>query len=57
MMGLSLVNRVVSVIDAMKAVKRYNRKRSLEISKVRFDLKLSPFGNDPKVILYATRTW
>ena len=57
MTGLSLVNRVVSVIDAMKAVRSYNRKKSLEISKVRFDLKVSPFGNDPKVMIYATRTW
>jgi TM2 domain-containing membrane protein YozV len=57
MAGLSLVNRVVSVIDAMKAVKSYNRRKSLEISRVRFDLKVSPFGKDPKVMLYATRTW
>jgi hypothetical protein len=55
--GLSLVNRVVSVIDAMKAVRSYNRKKSLEISKVRFDFKLNPFGHDPKLVLYLTRTW
>jgi TM2 domain-containing membrane protein YozV len=57
MAGLSLVNRVVSVIDAMKAVKSYNRKKSMEISKVRFDLKVNPFGHNAKVMLYATRTW
>ncbi len=57
MIGLSLVNRVVSVVDAMKTVKRYNRKKSLEISKVRLELKGSPFGSNPKVMLYATRTW
>jgi hypothetical protein len=55
--GLSLVNRVVSVIDAMKAVRSYNRKKSLEISKVRFDLELTPFGHDPKLMLHVTRTW
>jgi TM2 domain-containing membrane protein YozV len=55
--GLSLVNRVVSVVDAMKAVRSYNRKKSLEISKVRFDFKLNPFGHDQKLMLYVTRTW
>ena len=57
MVGLSVVNRIVSVIDAMKAVKSYNRKKSLEISKVRFDLKLNPFGHNPKLMVYVTRTW
>ena len=57
MVGLSVVNRIVSVIDAMKTVKRYNRKKSLEISKVRFDLKVNPFGHDQKLMLYLTRTW
>ncbi len=57
MVGLSVVNRIVSVIDAMKAVRTYNRKKSLEISKVRFDLKLSPFGQNPKMMVYLTRTW
>ena len=57
MVGLSLVNRIVSVIDAMKAVRSYNRKKSLEVSKVRFDLKLSPFGHDPKLMLYLTTRW
>jgi len=57
MVGLSLVNRVVSVIDAMKTVRIYNRKKSLEVSKVRFDLELNPFGHDPKFVLYLTRTW
>ncbi|MFQ6031602.1 MAG: hypothetical protein ACE5K2_01665 [Candidatus Zixiibacteriota bacterium] len=55
MVGLSIVNRVVSVIDAMKAVRSYNRKKSLEISRVRFDLKLNPF--DRKITVYVTRTW
>lgn len=55
--GLSLINRVVSVIDAMKTVRSYNRKKSLEISKVKFDLELHPFGHDPKLVLHLTRTW
>jgi TM2 domain-containing membrane protein YozV len=57
MVGLSLVNRVVSVIDAMKTVKSYNRKKSMEISKIKFDLELKPFGHDPKFVLYLTRRW
>jgi TM2 domain-containing membrane protein YozV len=57
MVGLSAVNRIVSVIDAMKAVKSYNRKKSLEISEVRFDMKLNPFGHNPKLMVYLTRTW
>jgi len=57
MMGLSLVNRIVSVVDAMKAVRSYNRKKSLEISKVRFDFKLNPLGHDRKLMLYLTKTW
>jgi len=62
-MGLSLVNRVVSVIDAMKTVRSYNRKKSLEFSsktrlgKVKFDLELKPFGHDPKLVLYLTKRW
>jgi hypothetical protein len=57
MVGLSVVNRIVSVIDAMRTVRNYNRRRSLEISKVKFDLKLTPFGHDPKMMVYLTRTW
>jgi hypothetical protein len=57
MVGLSLVNRVVSVIDAMKTARSFNRKKSLEISKVRLDMKLTPFGHDPKAMIYVTRTW
>ncbi len=56
-MGLSLVNRIVSVVDAMKTVRSYNRKKSLEISQVRFDFKLNPFGHNPKMMVYLTRTW
>jgi TM2 domain-containing membrane protein YozV len=55
--GLSLVNRVVSVIDAMKTVRSYNRKKNLEISKIKFDFRLNPFGHDPKLMLYVSRTW
>jgi hypothetical protein len=57
MVGFSVLNRIVSVIDAMKAVKSYNRRKSLEISKIRFDLKLNPFGHEQKMMLYVTRTW
>lgn len=57
MVGLSLVNRVVSVIDAMKAVRSYNRKKSMEFSKVRFDIKLTPFGHNPKLMLCLTKRW
>jgi TM2 domain-containing membrane protein YozV len=57
MVGISLVNRVVSVIDAMRTVRSYNRKKSLEISKVRFDLEVNPLGHDRKLMLYLTRSW
>ena len=46
-----------TMVDAMMTVKSYNRKKSLEISQVRFDFKLNPFGHNPKMMVYLTRTW
>jgi hypothetical protein len=57
MVGLSLVNRVVSVVDAMKTVNSYNRKRSLQFSQIKFDLKANPLGHDPNVMFYVSRRW
>ena len=57
MVGLSLVNRIVSVVDAMKTVRSYNRRKSLELSRMKFDLKANPLGHNPKVMLYVSRNW
>jgi TM2 domain-containing membrane protein YozV len=57
MVGLSLVNRIVSVVDAMKTVQSYNRKKSLQLSRMKFDLKANPLGHNPKVMLYVSRNW
>jgi TM2 domain-containing membrane protein YozV len=57
MAGLSLVNRIVSVVDAMKTVQSYNRKKSLQLSRMKFDLKANPLGHNPKVMLYVSRNW
>jgi hypothetical protein len=55
--GLSLVNRIVSVVDAMKTVRSYNRRKSLELSRIKFDLKANPLGHNPKVMLYVSHNW
>lgn len=57
MVGLSMVNRIVSVVDAMKTVRAYNRKKSLEFSQIKFDLKANPLGHNPSVMLYISRRW
>ena len=57
MVGLSIVNRIVSVVDAMKTVRTYNRKKSLEFSQIKFDLKANPLGHNPSVMLYISRRW
>ncbi len=57
LVGLSMVNRIVSVVDAMKTVRTYNRKKSLEFSQIKFDLKVNPLGHNPTVMLYISRRW
>jgi hypothetical protein len=57
MVGLSLVNRVVSVVDALRTVKSYNRKRSLEFSQIKFNMKADPLGHDPNVMFYVSHRW
>ncbi len=57
LVGLSMVNRIVSVVDAMKTVRAYNRKKSLELSQIKFDLKANPLGHNPQVMLYISRRW
>lgn len=57
MVGLSIVNRIVSVVDAMKTVQAYNRKKSLEFSHVKFDLKANPLGHNPQIMVYISRKW
>jgi len=57
LVGLSIVNRIVSVVDAMKTVRTYNRKKSLEFSQMKFDLKANPLGHNPTVMLYISRRW
>jgi hypothetical protein len=57
MVGLSIVNRIVSVVDAIKTVRAYNRKKSLEFSRIKFDLKANPLGHNPGVMVYVSRKW
>jgi hypothetical protein len=57
MVGLSIVNRIVSVVDAIKTVRTYNRKKSLEISQLKFDLKANPLGHNPQIMVYVSRKW
>jgi hypothetical protein len=57
MVGLSALNRIVSVVDAIKTVRAYNRKKSLEFSHIKFDLKANPFGHNPQVMVHVSRRW
>lgn len=57
MVGLSVVNRIVSVVDALKTVKSYNRKRSLEFSQLKFDMKANLLGHDPTVMFFVSHRW
>jgi hypothetical protein len=57
MVGLSLVNRIISVVDAMKTVRTYNNKKSFELSHIRFDLKANPLSRNPRFMLYVSRSW
>jgi len=57
MVGLSIVNRILSVVDAMKTVRSYNRKKSFEFSGIKLDLKAQPLGHNPHFMLYVSRTW
>jgi len=57
LVGLSMVNRIVSVVDAVKTVRKYNRKKSFEFSHIKFDLKANPLGHNPTVMLYISRKW
>lgn len=52
MVGLAAVNRIVSVMDAARSVKKFNRKLSSEFSSInptdlRFSLDANPFGKNP----------
>ena len=57
MVGLLVANRIISAIDAIKAVKGYNRKRSLEISSVKIDIKANPFSSSPHFELTLTKSF
>jgi hypothetical protein len=57
MVGLSVVNRIISVLDAMKTVRTYNRAKSFELSRIKFDLKANPFSHNPRIMLYVSRRW
>lgn len=52
MVGLAAVNRIVSVMDAARSVKKFNRKLSSEFSSInptdlKFSLDANPFGKNP----------
>jgi hypothetical protein len=52
MVGLAAVNRIVSVMDAARSVKKFNRKLSSEFSSInptdlKFSLNANPFSKNP----------
>jgi hypothetical protein len=52
MVGLAAVNRIVSVMDAARSVKKFNRKLNSEFSSInptdlKFSLDANPFGKNP----------
>jgi hypothetical protein len=55
--GLLVANRIVSAIDAIRVVKDYNRKKSLEISSVRIDFRVNPFSSNPHFKLTLTKSF
>jgi hypothetical protein len=57
LVGLSIVNRIVSVVDAMKTVQAYNRKKSFELSGIKFDIKAQPLGSNPQCMFYLSHRW
>jgi hypothetical protein len=57
LVGLSLVNRIVSVLDAVKTVRSYNHAKSFELSRIKFDWKANPFGRNPRIMLYVSQRW
>ena len=57
MLGLSAANRVLSVIDTIREVRKYNRKVDMEFSSVTVDLKINPFGRDPSFGMVLHRSF
>jgi TM2 domain-containing membrane protein YozV len=57
MVGLSLINRVVSAVDAVREVKKFNRKKVFDLSSVKFDLKAHLLGKNPSFFLALYRSF
>lgn len=57
MLGLSAANRVLSVIDTIREVRKYNRKVDMEFSSVTVDFKINPFGRDPSFGMVLHRSF
>ena len=57
LVGLSLVNRVVSAVDAVREVKKFNRKKVFDLSSVRFDLKARLLSKNPSFFLVLHRSF
>jgi len=53
--GLLLANRLVSSLDAARAVKKYNQRKSLEISSLKMDLCADPFSKNPHLGFTLTK--
>jgi hypothetical protein len=45
------------VLDAMKTVRTYNRAKSFELSRIKFDWEANPFSRNPRIMLYVSRRW
>lgn len=53
--GLAGLNRIISSLSAVKAVKNYNQKKSLEQANLTWDLKTKFWGSNPGFKIQVTR--
>jgi len=57
MVGLSLANRLLSAIDAVREVKKFNRKKIFGDSFSNFRLSVNPLGHNPSIKLMFTKSF
>jgi len=57
MLALSAANRVLSVIDTIREVRKYNRKIDLEFSSVTVDFKINPIGRNSSFKIVLNRSF
>lgn len=57
MLALSAANRVLSVIDSIREIKKYNRKIDLEFSSVTVNFKIKPIGSNTSFKIVLNRSF